>query len=122
MTILVGIVHYRKGIEMSLGKPTKQQEENFKRCLENICDNLHHPAVQFSKPCQDHMYSSIQTLFVDIHTGTMASFDSIEISSCKDYRQIHNLIKARIICAIRDVRDLAEESLIKLGDRHAVNE
>lgn len=99
-----------------MNEPTKQQKENFRRCVKNACKNLNHP-VSVSGLHRDHVWQSMQSLFIDVHTGSMATFDSIEISSCKDYRQMRNLVKTRLIYAIHELRDLAEESLIKLGDR-----
>lgn len=93
----------------------------FERCAQNICENLEHSAVKVSRPVKDCGHWDVYTIFVDIYTGSLASFDKIDISAYKDYRQLRNLIKTRIIAALHDMRNLVEESLIKLGDRECLH-
>lgn len=99
----------------------ERQEEEFRQCVELACSNLNHP-VYVSGLQRDRVWPSMQSLFIDVHTCSMVTFDDREISCCKDYRQIRNLVKTRLIVAIRDLRDLANESLVKLGDQEVKHE
>jgi len=93
---------------------TPEHEKNFKRCVENICKNLEHPAIHMDSIVKDHGFSQYIVSLM-LLTTTHMQFDDVEIANQKDYRQLRNLVRARLIVTILDVKTLAEESLLKLG-------
>ncbi len=96
-------------------------------CFENICKNYNIPAgLNISEPVQDRFWHDLFYISIDINTVSQVSFYEKEIwmnllktgvKPKKDYRQLRSLIRARLIDAIQNMRDLTEESLRNLGVR-----
>ena len=94
-------------------------------CFENICKNYNISAgLNISEPVQDRYWHDLFHIFIDINTASHVSFYEKEIwmdllktgvKSKKDYRQLRSLVRARLIDAIRGIRNLTEDSLRNLG-------
>jgi len=91
-----------------------KKEYYFQRCMNNISKNLKHP-FYISNVMRDRIYPKMYSVFIDVLSTTTMVFDDYEIKSAKDYRQLRNLVKTRLIHAIHDLYELAGESLRELG-------
>ncbi len=90
-------------------------DKTLQQCADNIVRNLSTPC-EVSKMLKSwHTDSVVHTMFVDLHTGSSCSFEDFEVKSSKDYRHLHLLVKQRLIHAVLDMRDLADDTLEKLG-------
>lgn len=90
--------------------------EDLTRCAENIARNIKTPFRASSLlRSRDPAAASIATMFIDINVGSSICFDDFEVTSCKTYRQLHCLVKMRVIDAVLDQRELADDLLRKLG-------
>lgn len=94
-------------------------------CFENICKNFNIPAgLILASPLVERGFHSIFQVFIDVHTCGCVNFSEEEfwknsikngIQSKKDYRRLQSFIRAKLISAIYDIRNLTEESLRNLG-------
>ena len=73
---------------------------------------------------RDRTYHDNFIIFIDLHTASHILFAEKEVlkdilktgvKSKKNYRRLRSLIRMRLIDAIHQVRDLAEDSLRNLG-------
>ena len=97
-------------------------DENVKRCFDKICENFGVTAdLCISPPIQARGTREERLVtFVDIHTSSYFDVSGREILSCrvkskKDYKNLRRLVRRRLISSLRDMKDLAEESLRSLG-------
>ncbi|MEE8207890.1 MAG: hypothetical protein V3T88_02900, partial [Nitrosomonadaceae bacterium] len=78
--------------------------------------------LNISEPVQNRYRHRTFIAFVDINTSSffdMCNQDMImnKIKSKKDYRKLRRLVRLKLIDAIRQIQDLAEDSLRNLGAR-----
>lgn len=96
-------------------------DENVKRCFDKICENFGVVAgLNIVGPISDRMTHRAFITFIDINTSSF--FDICDqdiimnkIKSKKDYRKLRRLVRLKLIDAIRQIQDLAEDSLRNLG-------
>lgn len=90
--------------------------------VRNICDNYDIPAnLRITKPfCKRNECYSYPTIFLDTHaTSSFSVYENEVMASIKankkDYRKLRSLIRLRLIDAIRQIKDLADNTLRNLG-------
>lgn len=96
-------------------------DENVKRCFDKICENFGVVAgLNISEPMQSRAVHGVFTTFIDINTSSIFNISDQEITrnkikSKKDYRKLRRLVRLKLIDAVRQIQDLAEDSLRNLG-------
>lgn len=96
--------------------------ENIQRCFDKICENFGIVAgLHVSKPVRSRdTLEELLLIFVDINVSSYFHLHGQEvlmnkIKSKKDYKKLRRLVRIRLISSLRDMQDLAEESLRNLG-------
>ncbi len=96
--------------------------ENIQRCFDKICENFDIVAgLNVSKSIQSRdTLEELLLVFVDIRASSHFCLYGQEIlmnkiKSKKDYKKLRRIVRARLISALHDMRDLTEDSLRNLG-------
>lgn len=94
--------------------------DELRKCIGNICKNFNFPDVlDIREPIMSYSVHDLYVVFLNTSTSFIIQKTELlknGIRSKKEYRQLRRLIKMRLRVALLDLKHLAEEGLLNLGD------
>ena len=100
-------------------------KEDVQRCFKKICVNYGIQAgLNMSGPLRSRDQFSLQVVFIDMMIASYFSVADCEIlsnilqegiKSKKDYRKLRSLVRLKILNALRQIQELAEDGIRNLG-------